>query len=70
MRKAWLVALLLLSLLRVPGQEETVTLDELMEPADQWAKENLDEDALRLLGNVDRERVKQFFISQLRVPSG
>jgi membrane-bound lytic murein transglycosylase D len=60
MRNAWILALLLVSLLRLPGQDETVTLDDLVESADQWAKENLDEDALRALGEVDRDRVKQF----------
>jgi membrane-bound lytic murein transglycosylase D len=60
MRKFWLVALLLVSSLRVSGQDETVTLDDLVQSADQWAKENLDEDALRVLQDVDRERVKQF----------
>jgi len=61
MTKLWLVALLLLSSLRVSGQEKTVTLDDLMESADQWAKENLDDEALRALENVDREKVKRFF---------
>ena len=61
MRKLWLVALLVLCSLRVFGQDETVTLDDLMQSADQWAKENLDDDALRLLQEVDREKVKRFF---------
>ena len=37
-----------------------MTLDEMVQSADQWAKENLDEDALRALQEVDRDRVKQF----------
>src|SRR6185436_17874542 len=45
------------------GQDETVNLDELMQSAERWAKENLDEDALRVLQNVDREQVNQFFAS-------
>ncbi len=61
MSKLWLVTLLLLSLLSAPGQEETATLDDLMDSADRWAKENLDQDALRALESVDREKVKQFF---------
>ena len=60
MRKLWLVALLLVSSLRVPAQDETVTFDDLVESADQWAKENLSDEALRVLQDVDRERVKQF----------
>ena len=37
-----------------------MTLDELVQSADQWAKENLNEDALRALRDVDRNQVKQF----------
>ena len=55
------MAFLLVGALGVPAQEETVTLDGLMESADQWAKENLGDDALRMLQEVDREKVKQFF---------
>lgn len=61
MRMLWLMALLAVSALRVPAQDATVNLDDLTASADQWAKENLDDDALRLLQNVDREKVKQFF---------
>jgi membrane-bound lytic murein transglycosylase D len=45
----------------VLAQEETITLDDLVQSADQWAKENLDEDTLRALQEVDRAKVKQFF---------
>jgi len=38
-----------------------MTLDDLVQSANQWAKENLDEDALRALQDVDRDKVKQFF---------
>jgi membrane-bound lytic murein transglycosylase D len=38
-----------------------MTLDEVVQSADQWAKENLDDDTLRALQEVDREKVKQFF---------
>ena len=62
MRMLWLMALLLLSALRVPGQDATVNLDDLMDSADQWAKENLDDDALRMLaerGSGEGEAVLQ-----------
>src|SRR5262245_47524167 len=36
-------------------------LEQLMQSAERWAKENLDDDALRVLQNVDREQVNQFF---------
>jgi membrane-bound lytic murein transglycosylase D len=61
MRKLWLIALLLVSALRVPAQDATVNLDDLMDSAERWAKENLDDETLRMLQNVDREKVKQFF---------
>jgi membrane-bound lytic murein transglycosylase D len=61
MRTLWLVALLLVSSLRLPGQDETVTLDDLMDSANKWAEENLDLDSLRALQGADQEKVKQFF---------
>jgi len=59
MRRLWLVALLLVSSVCILGQDETISLDDVMQSADQWAKENLDEDVLRALKDVDREKVKQ-----------
>jgi membrane-bound lytic murein transglycosylase D len=41
------------------GQNDSVTLDDLVSSAEQWAQENLDEDALRVLQQVDRERVRK-----------
>ncbi len=35
-------------------------MDDLLDSAEQWAQENLDEDALRVLQNVDREKVRRF----------
>ena len=61
MRKLWFMALLLIGALGLVAQEATVNLDEVMDSAEQWAKENLDDNALRLLQDVDREKVKQFF---------
>lgn len=61
MRKLWLAALLLVSSPCVLGQDETITLDDLMQSADQWAKDNLNDDALRVLQDLDREKVRQFF---------
>jgi membrane-bound lytic murein transglycosylase D len=46
---------------RVCAQEDTITLDDLVQSADEWAKENLDDDTLRALQEVDRQQVKQFF---------
>jgi len=41
------------------AQEESIDFDALQRSAEQWAKENLDDDALRLLENVDRDKVKR-----------
>ncbi len=43
------------------GQEEAITLDELVQSAERWAKDNLDENALRVLQSADQEKIKQFF---------
>jgi membrane-bound lytic murein transglycosylase D len=44
-----------------PGQENKDAVDDLMQSAQQWADENLDDDALRLLQSADQEKVKQLF---------
>jgi membrane-bound lytic murein transglycosylase D len=49
---------LLLAGLTALGQDGTITLDDALQAAQQWAKEN--PDALRALGNVDQEKVKAF----------
>ena len=36
-----------------------MTFDQLAQSADQWAKENLDDDALRVLQSADQETVKR-----------
>src|SRR5689334_1557960 len=41
--------------------DNSADIDALIRSADQWAKENLDEDALRVLRSVDQDRVKQVF---------
>src|SRR5581483_6863797 len=41
------------------AQNEAVTLDDLVSSAQQWAQENLDEDALHVLQQADREKVQQ-----------
>jgi membrane-bound lytic murein transglycosylase D len=38
---------------------DTTTLDDVVRSAEQWAKENLDDGALRVLEQVDHDRVKQ-----------
>jgi membrane-bound lytic murein transglycosylase D len=61
--KKWWVFVLLVSIafgLQAAAQNDTMTLDEAMRSAEDWAKENLDDDALRVLKSVDQEKVKQF----------
>ena len=43
----------------VRAQDGAMTLDELTAAAQQWAQENLDEDALRALDQADRQKVQQ-----------
>lgn len=40
-------------------QDDTLTLDDLVSSAEQWAQENLDEDVLRALQQADRNKVKK-----------
>jgi peptidoglycan lytic transglycosylase D len=54
------VASLLLGSTLALGQEDTMSIDDVVQSADQWAKENLDDDALRTLEEADRDKVKQF----------
>ena len=44
-----------------PLQTNTVTVDDLMQSAQQWANDNLDENVLQALKNTDQEKVRQFF---------
>jgi membrane-bound lytic murein transglycosylase D len=60
-KRSCIVASLLLGVVLSSAQDDIMTLDDLVQSADQWAKENLDEDALRALQDVDRDKVKQFF---------
>jgi membrane-bound lytic murein transglycosylase D len=59
-KRSCIVALLLLWAIVSSAQDDTMTLDDLVQSADQWAKENLDDEALRALQEVDRDKVKQF----------
>src|SRR6266852_2836383 len=41
------------------GQQDAATLDDLLRSAQQWANDNLDDNALRTLQSVDQEKVKK-----------
>ncbi len=45
------------------AQEFSISVDDLMEGAEQWVKENADESVLKALEQVDREQVQKFFQS-------
>ena len=59
MKAVWLIAALTVAL-PVWGQDDTINLDEVVRSAQDWAKDNLDEDALRALQQVDQAKVRQF----------
>src|SRR5579859_2932755 len=62
MRVIFLILMIGLSAGAGFGQDNTLTLDEdLLKSAEQWARENLDDSALRSLQDVDRDKVRQFF---------
>ena len=53
---------LLLSLpLFLSAQTNSLTLDDLLQSNEQWANENFDDDALRVLKNAERQKIEQLF---------
>ena len=66
MRWLWLIAVLLLFGADLRAQEEAqkspVTIDDLLSVAEDWAKENLDDEVLEMLEDVDRDRVRAFLL--------
>ncbi len=61
--KAWgMLGLFLAGLLVAQAQDDdTITLPDIMQGAQQWAQENLDTNVLAALQNVDQQKVQQFF---------
>jgi hypothetical protein len=57
--------LLLICLVAYPiftsAQTNFLTLDDLLQSAEQWAQENLEDDALRVLKNADRQKIEKLF---------
>jgi membrane-bound lytic murein transglycosylase D len=45
------------------SQTNTLTVDDLMQSAQQWANENLDDSVVHALQNADQDKVRQFFAS-------
>lgn len=59
-RFAAIVLLLTACTFVTSGQDNTITLDdEFLRSAEQWARENLDEDVLRVLQSADREKIRK-----------
>src|SRR5438046_4971718 len=60
MKRLFVLVFLSTSVAGLWAQEQTVTLEDLAQSAQQWARENLDDDALRMLQGSDQQRVKSF----------
>ena len=61
MKRFCLLVLLVVYPLLLSAQTNSLTLDDLLQSAEQWANENLDDDALRVLKNADRQKIEQLF---------
>ena len=60
MKACGVLVLLLACLLVARADDDTVTLPELVQSAQEWAQENLDTNVLAALQNVDQQKVQQF----------
>jgi membrane-bound lytic murein transglycosylase D len=58
-KRVCLIALLA-STLPAPGQDDAITLDDVVQSAQEWAQDNLDESALQVLQSVDQTKVREF----------
>jgi membrane-bound lytic murein transglycosylase D len=61
MKRIFHFGLFLLFAVAAFGQDEVITLDDLMQSAQEWAQTNLDENVLRALQSADQDKVNQFF---------
>ncbi len=61
MRTAWLTLALACFISVGWGQTNTLTLDDVMDSAQQWAEENIDPEVLRQLSATDQQKVQQLF---------
>lgn len=53
--------MLMPGLIPAPAQDNVLTMDDVLQSAQEWATNNLDDDVLRAVGDdVDREKVRQF----------
>ena len=56
----WLCAMLALALARPVQAQVELDVGEIVDAAQEWAKENLDENVLQSLPEVDRDQVEKF----------
>lgn len=59
--KSLVIVWLVLSGVLVRADDETITLPDLVQGAQQWAQQNLDTNVLNALSDVDTQAVQQFF---------
>ena len=60
MKACGVLVLLLAGLLVARAQDDTITLPDIIQGAQEWAQENLDTNMLAALQNVDQQKVQQF----------
>jgi membrane-bound lytic murein transglycosylase D len=61
MKQLCILGLLLLTTFVARAQNDVMTLDDLVQSAQDWAQTNLDENVLRALQSADQDKVNQFF---------
>src|SRR5260221_6407689 len=61
-RVVFMVLVLLSGLFCTRAADDTLSLPELMQGAQQWAQDNLDTNVLNALPEVDDQKVKQFYL--------
>jgi membrane-bound lytic murein transglycosylase D len=63
MKRAIAIAVLLFFSFNLHAQaQQEITIDDLLSGAEEWAKENLDDEVLELLEDVDRDRIRGFLV--------
>ncbi len=61
MRFGWICLLILIASLPASAQNDSLTLDGLVQSGAQWLRDNLDDDALRALQAVDQAKAQELF---------
>ena len=61
MRRVGITGLFLFAAVRAGGQDDSISLPQIIQGAQQWAQENLDTNILNALQDVDQQKVEQLF---------